>query len=310
MILGMRVVWAIPIIVSIVIFALVLSQNTEALKSEGNSLTEVSSKKVCGTSLCDEPMSIAEKIRLYLQKLSGSESTVLQQAIDPRLMLKEPFKVKPGAIPSREAPSIKQFDQSKMGEFIPIPKAPAKSSPDLPIPRAPTKNPTGIPIPDLTPSSFCDELPDPQGPVTFITFSSGNELGVYDSPQNQRILFGGGMFIGVGSASKLYEHSQVVIPISGTLKNLFVNFAGKAGGNVDGLWVHTYKNGVRESLSCNIPLGGSTCSDTTNCVSLSPGDTFGIRAGPIVKDDTYQAAYFGSYYKSEPLAISASVSLQ
>jgi len=107
--LGMRVIWAIPIIASILIFTLVLSQNTEALKSEGNSLTEVSSKKVCGTSLCDEPMSIAEKIRLYLQKLSGSESTVLQQGIDPRLM--DPLKVKPGTMPSREALSVKQPEQ-------------------------------------------------------------------------------------------------------------------------------------------------------------------------------------------------------
>ena len=120
MILGMRVVWAISIIASILIFALVLSQNTEDLKSEGNSLTEVSSKQVCGTSLCDEPMSIAEKIRLYLQQLSGSESTVLQQAIDPRLM--DPLKVKPGTMPLREAISAKQPEQAKVREFSTIPQ--------------------------------------------------------------------------------------------------------------------------------------------------------------------------------------------
>jgi len=117
MILGMRVVWAIPIIASILIFALVLSQNAEALKSEGNSLTEVSSKKVCGLSLCDEPMSIEEKIALFYQKLSGGESTVLQQAIDPRLM--DPLKVKPGTIPSREALSTKQLEQAKVRQAIP-----------------------------------------------------------------------------------------------------------------------------------------------------------------------------------------------
>ena len=120
MILGMRVVWAISIIASILIFALVLSQNTEDLKSEGNSLTEVSSKQVCGTSLCDEPMSIAEKIRLYLQQLSGSESKVLQQAIDPRLM--DPLKVKPGTMPLREAISAKQPEQAKVREFSTIPQ--------------------------------------------------------------------------------------------------------------------------------------------------------------------------------------------
>ena len=113
----MASIWVLPVIASILIFALVLSQNTEALKSEGNSLTEVSSKQVCGTSLCDEPLSIAEKIRLYLQQLSGSESTVLQQAIDPRLM--DPLKVKPGTMPLREALSAKQLEQAKVREVIP-----------------------------------------------------------------------------------------------------------------------------------------------------------------------------------------------
>jgi len=117
MILGMRVIWVLPIIASILIFSLVLSQNTEALKSEGNSLTEVSSKKVCGLSLCDEPMSIEEKIALFYQKLSGGESTVLQQAIDPRLM--DPLKVKPGTMPSREALSTKQLEQAKIREVVP-----------------------------------------------------------------------------------------------------------------------------------------------------------------------------------------------
>jgi len=116
----MASIWVLPVIASILIFALVLSQNTEALKSEGNSLTEVSSKQVCGTSLCDEPLSIAEKIRLYLQQLSGSESTVLQQAIDPRLM--DPLKVKPGTMPLREALSAKQLEQAKVREFSTIPQ--------------------------------------------------------------------------------------------------------------------------------------------------------------------------------------------
>jgi len=73
----------------VLFFGMTLFDDAQAMKSKGNSLTEVSSKQVCGNFLCDEPMSIAEKIRLYLQQLSGSESTVLQQAIDPRLMIKD-----------------------------------------------------------------------------------------------------------------------------------------------------------------------------------------------------------------------------
>jgi len=104
-------------VIFVLSISLVLSQNTEALKSEGNPLTEVSSKKVCGLSLCDEPMSIEEKIALFYQKLSGGESTVLQQAIDPRLM--DPLKVKPGTIPLREALSTKQLEQAKVRQLIP-----------------------------------------------------------------------------------------------------------------------------------------------------------------------------------------------
>jgi len=73
----------------VLFFGMTLFDDVQAMKSKGNSLTEVSSKQVCGNFLCDEPMSIAEKIRLYLQQLSGSESTVLQQAIDPRLMIND-----------------------------------------------------------------------------------------------------------------------------------------------------------------------------------------------------------------------------
>ncbi len=161
--MGLRVIWAIPIIASILIFALVLSQNTEALKSEGNSLTEVSSKKICGTSLCDEPMSIAEKISLYLQKLSDSESTVLQQAIDPRLM--DPLKVKPGTMPLREALSAKQLEQAKVRQLIPTtPTSPSIqqqtdeiiSGEGIPGPQGPP----GPPGPQGSPGP-----PGPQGPA-------------------------------------------------------------------------------------------------------------------------------------------------
>ena len=97
--MDMRVIWAIPIIAGFLILALVFSQNIEATKAQGNSHTEVLSKKICGTSLCDEPLSIQEKIRLYLQQLSSSESTILQQAIDPRLQAIDPSKVRPGTMP-------------------------------------------------------------------------------------------------------------------------------------------------------------------------------------------------------------------
>jgi len=61
-------------------------ENAEAIKSKGNSLTETTSKLVCGNFLCDEPLSIAEKIAAYLLNLAQQEepeTNILQQAFIP-----------------------------------------------------------------------------------------------------------------------------------------------------------------------------------------------------------------------------------
>ena len=61
-------------------------ENAEAIKSKGNSLTETTSKQVCGNFMCDEPMSIAEKIAAYLLNLAQQEepeTNILQQAFLP-----------------------------------------------------------------------------------------------------------------------------------------------------------------------------------------------------------------------------------
>jgi len=57
-------------------------QPVEAIRSQGNSLTETTSKQVCGNFLCDEPMSIAEKVAAYLLSLAQQEepeTNILQQ---------------------------------------------------------------------------------------------------------------------------------------------------------------------------------------------------------------------------------------
>jgi len=61
-------------------------ENAEAIKSKGNSLTETTSKQVCGNFMCDEPMSIVEKIAAYLlslAQLEEPETNILQQAFLP-----------------------------------------------------------------------------------------------------------------------------------------------------------------------------------------------------------------------------------
>jgi len=82
------------LIISAVVFSFVLLlggqvsfvPDAEAIKSSGNRLTVISSNQVCGIELCDEPMSIEEKIQLFLnpqtvQETSFRPGTVLQQGV-------------------------------------------------------------------------------------------------------------------------------------------------------------------------------------------------------------------------------------
>jgi len=57
----------------------------DALKSSGNSLSETNSKRVCGVSLCDNPMTMEEKIKQYLleQELpDGSDQQISKYSDD------------------------------------------------------------------------------------------------------------------------------------------------------------------------------------------------------------------------------------
>jgi len=68
----------------VLFFGMTLFDDAQAIKSKGNSLTETTSKQVCGNFICDEPMSIAEKIAIYLLTLVQQEETeteILQQGV-------------------------------------------------------------------------------------------------------------------------------------------------------------------------------------------------------------------------------------
>lgn len=63
----------------ILLSSLVHAQDVEAYKSIGKKNPEVLSKKVCGLDICQTPMTIQEKIHLYLSKLLG-ENYLIQQS--------------------------------------------------------------------------------------------------------------------------------------------------------------------------------------------------------------------------------------
>ncbi len=109
----------------VLFFGMTLFDDAQAMKSKGNSLTEISSNKVCGTSLCDEPMSIKEKISLYLQRLQASESTILQQgALSPL-----------GSVPLKSMPATRMMETPQL-------KVKSSESIDIAPPPTPTPDPT------------------------------------------------------------------------------------------------------------------------------------------------------------------------
>ena len=69
---------------------------------------------------------------------------------------------------------------------------------------------------------------------------------------------------GVGQAA-------VAMPRAGTLKNLRV----KSNTNMGGIF-KIFKNNAATSLSCSLGGNPATCSDLTNSVSVSAGDTIAV----------------------------------
>jgi len=245
----------------VLFFGMTLFDDTQAVKSQGNSLTETNSQQVCGTSLCDEPMSIEEKIRLYLQKLSGGESTVLQQAIDPRLM-KEPLKVKPGTMsqPVQISPKIS------------MPKVMQKTEPDK--------------MTAKTIDPFLAEMENP--PVNLQEFepTTNTDFLQFDSSKNYlSIFFNSNEMVESGTTAYLAgnrllpnSYNNIHLGIDGTIVFMVADsFTGVRDVPV------TYTIMVNKGetmMSCtnyNEEGGPGYCSTKQNPVRLLPSDQIGIK---------------------------------
>lgn len=65
------------LIVSISLISITgLASPAEAIKAKGVPTPEINSKKVCGVELCTQPMTIAEKIAMYLETILGKTSPI------------------------------------------------------------------------------------------------------------------------------------------------------------------------------------------------------------------------------------------
>jgi hypothetical protein len=118
--------------------------------------------------------------------------------------------------------------------------------------------------------------PGPPGPPgtpgsSFLAGSSGTQL------SNGNNGGGCGGFIGVGNCAFSQDLVEQVVPISGTLHNLYVHLSAAPGAGVDEKWQINVNN-AGTSLACHISGSATSCSDTTVNFPFNAGDTITLEA--------------------------------
>jgi hypothetical protein len=120
--------------------------------------------------------------------------------------------------------------------------------------------------------------PGPPGPPgtpgsSFLAGSSGGQLSTGNNGS------GCGGLIGVGSCAQLGNTGLVrqVIPVSGTLHDLYVTVSAAPGTGVHERWA-LIVNGAGTAVGCDIDNLATSCSDTTNSFPLTAGDTVWLEA--------------------------------
>jgi hypothetical protein len=88
---------------------------------------------------------------------------------------------------------------------------------------------------------------------------------------------GCGGFIGVGSCSATQAPVEQVVPVSGTLRNLYVHLSAAPGVGVHETWAIIVNN-AGTFLFCDIDNLATSCSNTTISFPLSAGDTVTLEA--------------------------------
>jgi hypothetical protein len=120
---------------------------------------------------------------------------------------------------------------------------------------------TGPPGPPGTPGS------------SFLAGSSGGRLSTGNNGP------GCGGLIGIGSCTQVGNGGlvQQVVPVGGTLHNLYVTVSAAPGAGVDERWA-LIVNGAGTSVGCDINDLATSCSDTSDSFSLTAGDRVWLEA--------------------------------
>jgi hypothetical protein len=120
---------------------------------------------------------------------------------------------------------------------------------------------TGPPGPPGTPGS------------SFLAGSSGGQLSTGNNGS------GCGGLIGVGSCAQVGNDGlvQQVIPVSGTLHDLYVTVSAAPGAGVHERWA-LIVDGAGTAVGCDVDNLATSCSDTTDSFPLAAGDTVWLEA--------------------------------
>lgn len=87
--LGTKVLVITFLFVLLLVGALASFQPAEAKKASGKKLLDTNSKLVCGDALCEEPMTIEEKIAAFLFSLTGEKATAMKPISKIAEMMKQ-----------------------------------------------------------------------------------------------------------------------------------------------------------------------------------------------------------------------------
>lgn len=77
-----------------------------------------------------------------------------------------------------------------------------------------------------------------------------------------------------GAAATLTDNAATLIPVAGTLTNLYYASDVNAGATTNTITI--VKNGVATALTCGITTGNSSAHDTTDAVAVVAGDLISI----------------------------------
>jgi hypothetical protein len=142
-----------------------------------------------------------------------------------------------------------------------------------PSERATSWSQTGPPGPPGTPGS------------SFLAGSSGGQLSTGNNGS------GCGGLIGVGSCAQIGNGGlvQQVVPVSGTLHDLYVTTSVAPGTGVHERWA-LIVNGAGTSVGCDIDNLATSCSDTSGSFPLAAGDRVWLEATETTVGGAAQAA--------------------